>query len=80
MFKITDFGVEQSPVKRKDWARQRLQALIIDGAMLTRQHTPVSDLALGEAAVHLDVVGKFIFPDSLSGFQESQREMEKYSE
>lgn len=37
------------------------------------------DLALEGAAVYLDV-GKFIFPDSLSGFQEIQREMEKYSD
>lgn len=58
----------------------KVTGLIIDWAMLTRQHTSASDLALGGAAVYLDVVGKFIFPDSLSGFQESQREMEKYSD
>lgn len=48
--------------------------------MLTRQPTSGSDLALEGAAVYLDVVGKFIFPDSLSGFQESQGEMEKHSD
>lgn len=39
--------------------------------MLTRQPTSVLDLALEGAAVCLDI-GKFIFPDSLSGFQESR--------
>lgn len=47
------------------------KALIIDWVMLTRQPTSILDLALEGAAVYLDV-GKFIFPDSLSGFQESQ--------
>jgi hypothetical protein len=46
--------------------------------MLTRRPTYLY-LALEGVAMYLDV-GKFIFPDSLSGFQESQREMEKYSD
>lgn len=47
--------------------------------MLTRQPTSIVDLALEGTAVYLDI-GKFIFPDSLSGFQENQREMEKYGD
>lgn len=47
--------------------------------MLTRQPTSIVDLALEGTAVYLDV-GKFIFPDSLSGFQENQREMEKFGD